>query len=405
MTREIKFLIAICGLLSVSLVSFAERVKFVETAAGENTSLSRLVVDTNEKLHLSWVKTEGDHQSLYYASLNNDAFGVAKLISQGENWFVNWADFPSLVVNENGMAAHWLQMSAEGTYDYDVRASFFDTEKQSWRTNIIVHKDGINAEHGFVSMLPMAGNKTFITWLDGRLTKTKDEQGHPGGMTLRAGVFDGEGKVLEDWLLDDLTCDCCQTSAAMSGTGPMVAYRDRTKDEVRDIYITRLENDTWSEPVAISNDNWIVAGCPVNGPDIASKNDLTAVAWFSAKNDHPEVKLVFSHDDGQTFSDPVVVASKTTNGRVGVTILDSGLVAVTWLETAGEDAKIMMAIYDKELEKSAVLVESLVIAETKSSRRSGFPTVESIGNQIFVTWTDLSSASKVQVAMFSLTAT
>ena len=408
MSRIVLFLMLVCGQLSFLSPSFAEtslpvtqgfkKAFLLETPAGENTSLSRLVSDVKGNLHLSWVKTTGDKQGLYYSTLNEHSWSPSKLIAEGDNWFVNWADFPSLVVNQNSMTAHWLQMSAEGTYDYDVRASFFDSVKQTWGEDIVVHKDGVNAEHGFVSMLPMADDQTFVTWLDGRLTKTKNDEGELGGMTLRAGVFDSQGNVQEDWLLDELTCDCCQTNAAMTETGPVVVYRDRTKDEVRDIYITRLENGLWSKPVAVSHDNWVVAGCPVNGPDIASKNGLMAVSWFSAKNDRPEVKLAYSHDGGKTFGEPILVAHNSTNGRVGVTILDNGLVAVTWLETEGENAKIMMAYYGSD----TTLLMSFVVADTKASRRSGFPIVESLNDDVYVTWTDISGIAKVKVAKIPL---
>ncbi|MFT6753630.1 MAG: hypothetical protein ACJA2O_003826 [Candidatus Azotimanducaceae bacterium] len=405
MNRMTLFLILVCGQLSVPMLSFAEasipeKVILLKTPSGENTSLSRLVSDAKGELHLSWVKTTGDHQGLYYSTLNELSWSPAKLIAEGDNWFVNWADFPSLVVNQNSMTAHWLQMRAEGTYDYDVRASFFDSVKQIWGEDIVVHKDGVNAEHGFVSMLPMADDNTFITWLDGRLTKTKDDRGELGGMTLRAGVFDRRGNIQEDWLLDELTCDCCQTNAAMTDVGPVVVYRDRTIDEVRDIYITRLENNVWSKPVAVSHDNWVVAGCPVNGPDVSAKNGLMVVSWFSAKNDRSEVKLAYSHDAGKTFGEPVVVAQNSTNGRVGVTILDSGIVAATWLETENQNAKIMVAYYGQ----NTTLLSSFVVAETKSSRRSGFPMVESIGDDVYLTWTDISGSAKVNVAKIPLPA-
>ena len=35
--------------------------------------------------------------------------------------------------------------------------------------------------------------------------------------------------------------ECCPTTAAMTADGPIVAYRDRSPEEVPDIYITRLD--------------------------------------------------------------------------------------------------------------------------------------------------------------------
>ena len=42
--------------------------------------------------------------------------------AQGANWFVNWADYPSVVaIDEKFWVAHWLAKQSGGkTYDYDV---------------------------------------------------------------------------------------------------------------------------------------------------------------------------------------------------------------------------------------------------------------------------------------------
>jgi hypothetical protein len=86
----------------------AATVELLQTPAGDRTSLSRLTTDAKGNLHLSWVKSSGKLSSLYYSSLTGDAWSNASLISKGDDWFVNWADFPFLSVNDAGMAAHWL---------------------------------------------------------------------------------------------------------------------------------------------------------------------------------------------------------------------------------------------------------------------------------------------------------
>ena len=50
-------------------------------------------------------------------------------------------------------------------------------------------------------------------------------------MTLRYASFDGEGNKIEESLLDDKVCDCCQTDAAMTSKGPIIVYRNRSDEE------------------------------------------------------------------------------------------------------------------------------------------------------------------------------
>jgi hypothetical protein len=379
------------------------QVSMLAPPAAAATSLSRLITDARGKIHLSWVESRDANSALYYATLEGDTWGQANLIQQGNDWFVNWADFPFLAVTDRGMVAHWLQKTAEGTYDYAINAVFFDQEKHRWGQPITIHKDGVSAEHGFVSMLPLAEGRSFMTWLDGRNTKPAtpsepgtDASGHTmtGGMTLRAAVFDQHGATLEDWELDSLTCDCCNTSSAMSAADPVVVYRDRTEKEIRDIYITRLVDGHWTKPTAVSADHWEVPGCPVNGPAVAAQGHLTAVVWFTAKDDQPKVQLAISQDDGESFGPPVLVDQGATNGRVSMAILESGAIAISWLHTNGKDAALKLALYSP---KGDLLAETTVAA-TKSSRRSGFPVIASRGDDVYVTWTDITADTQVKVA-------
>jgi hypothetical protein len=220
-----------------------------------------------------------------------------------------------------------------------------------------------------------------------------------GAMTLRAGIFDPDGKTLQEWELDGRTCDCCQTSAALAAAGPVVVYRDRSEEETRDIYITRRVAGQWSEPVAVHHDGWKIAGCPVNGPAVAARENRVAVAWFSARDDSPEVKMALSGDGGATFSAPVMVASKTTNGRVGATWLASGKLALSWMNTRGDTAQLMLALYDAD----GKLLDQVQVAESQASRRSGFPVIGSVGDDVYMTWTDIAGDPQVKVAQIRFT--
>lgn len=385
-----------------SAISHGMEVSLIDSPAEDNTALSRLVTDPSGGVHLSWVESVENKSTLFYSSLHQDQWGEPQAVASGDDWFVNWADFPVLSVNDSSKVAHWLRKSSDGTYNYDVVARFYDDRSSKWSDGIVIHKDGISAEHGFVSMLPMSHNRTFITWLDGRNTTGHaghDEGSHSsGGMTLRGGIFSVAGETISEWQLDDLACDCCQTSAALTTNGPVVVYRDRTRDEIRDIYITRWVNDQWTTPKPVHSDGWQIAGCPVNGPSMAAQGDQLAVAWFSAKDNQPQVKLAISQDQGEHFVAPIVIANGDTNGRVSLAMTGSGQIAVSWLQIAGSEAELKLSLF----EPSGELVETATIAKTKSSRRSGFPVITAQNNTLFVSWTDISNGSSVKVARVNL---
>jgi hypothetical protein len=378
---------------SVSLSSGAAgqgRIEHLPSPAPSNSSLSRVVANESGDIYLSWVSQDAEQATLAFSQLTSAGWDTPKVISRGNNWFVNWADFPALSVDASGMVALWLQISAQGTYDYDIRARFYPQDKATWTEAQTIHTDDVSAEHGFVSMLPTNNGNTLITWLDGRETKHGDPL---GAMTLRAGIFDKSGANVKEWDLDHRVCDCCQTSSAMTEKGPIVVYRDRSAEELRDIYATRLVDGVWTAPLPIHNDNWEIAGCPVNGPSVAAMKERVAVAWFSAKDDTPKIQLVMSTDSGLNFSDPIVVESPNTNGRVGAVILESTEIVVSWMDTTDE-AKIMLSRYDIKGE----FLDSTEVASSSASRRSGFPIIEAVGNSVYVTWTDISTTPQVRVA-------
>ena len=378
-----------------------QTIEMINFSGQRNSSLPRLEKGADDKIYLSWVEKNGEKSTLQYSQLWEDSWSVPTTIASGNNWFVNWADFPSLVVNKQQMGAHWLQKSKEGTYDYDIQVSFSADNGKTWKPSFTPHNDGVAAEHGFVSMLPMQNENTFITWLDGRNTKgeghgedTHGGHGEAGAMTLRAGIFNPEGNKIDEWELDDRVCDCCQTAAANTDNGPIVVYRDRSETEIRDMSIVRWVNGEWTAPTNIAIEMWEMPGCPVNGPAVTANGQNVAVTWFTAKNGFPQVKIAFSDNGGASFSEATVVSEGSTIGRLGITSLANGHAAISWMDSQNDLAAIMVAEYDA----MGTLINKLKVAESKASRASGFPVITSIDNTIYMAWTEVNEETVVKTA-------
>jgi len=135
-------------------------------------------------------------------------------------------------------------------------------------------------------------------------------------------------------VIDDRVCECCPTAAALTSEGPIVAFRDRSQDEIRDIAVSRLVDGRWSEPAAVHRDNWQINACPVNGPALGASGRDVAVAWFTVAEDLGHVFVAFSSDAGRTFGAPVRVDDVSALGRVDVELLPDGAAIVSWIEVA-----------------------------------------------------------------------
>jgi len=364
--------------------------------AGEGAQPNLFVMDDGRPL-LSWVGFLNDTtDALMFSVYENGSWSKTKTAAQGGDWFVNWADFPSMAVfsgQDKAMAGHWLQKSDKGTFDYDVRIAQSNDGGNTWDESFIIHRDSIAAEHGFVTMVPVSEDRLFATWLDGRNTKgdamADGEHGHHGAMTIRGAQFDRDGNLYNEVELDTKTCDCCQTDAAMTSQGIVVVYRDRSDDEIRDIYIVREQADGWTEPKTVHHDGWKIAGCPVNGPAIAAKGDFVALAWHSEANSEPKVQLVYSRDAGATFSIPIRIDNGSPMGRVDVIILSDGSTFVTWLENQEQGAVIIGAHVDAH----RAIIDKTPLVNSDAARSSGFPVLESTKDGLMLAWTEVSSST------------
>jgi len=358
-----------------------------------------LFTDKNGLVYLSWIEKTKGQSVLRFSVLNNEEWSVPNTIASGNNWFVNWADYPMLASDgNNNLMAHFLQKSGKGTYAYDVKLSTSADNGKLWSDPKILHDDGKPAEHGFVSLIPYE-DQYFVSWLDGRNTVSEKvntsakQDEDKGAMSLRAATINKQGIKSAEWELDNRVCDCCQTSAALTANGPVVVYRDRSDEEIRDISIVRLVNGKWTEPKTIFPDQWKITGCPVNGPRADALGNNLAITWFSSPDTTSQVNIIFSADGGANFNKPIRIDEEKAIGRVDVVMLDEKSAMVSWME--GAVIKAMKVYMDGKKDPS------ILIASSSESRSSGFPQLTKSGNNLIFAWTDDKSKA-IKVTMLAL---
>jgi hypothetical protein len=342
-------------------------------------------------LLISWLEPgadEGQFRLRQAAWQADRRWSVASEVVTGADWFINWADFPSVVpIDQRRWVAHWLQQKPGGVYSYDAMVRLSEDGGASWGPPRALHDDGTATEHGFVSIAGVAGN-AYAVWLDGRRTLGEAHAGHDSGhhgggsaMTLR-GASVAPGTQDAGVEIDDRVCDCCQTDVAPVGDGLVVVYRDRDAGELRDIHAVRLGAEGWSAPVPVHADGWRIDACPVNGPAVAALGDVVVVAWFTAP-DMPRVRLAYSGDGGRSFAAPIEVASGKVAGRVDVVLLPDRRAVVSWMAETAAGAVIRAQPFTA----AGAAGTTVDVAATDVARTSGFPQMLGTGDGLLFAWT------------------
>ena len=235
-----------------SRVLTVREIEFPHDAPGK---YPRSVLGADGRTYLSWISQVDRQATLRFVELTAEGFSDARTIAEGDDWFVNWADFPSIAATADGtLAAHWLQRAGGGRYAYGVRVACSTDGGKTWGEPFWLHEDQSPAEHGFATLVPGPDGGFTGVWLDGR------DMRETGSMTLRSTTFGVSGPTGDEVLIDPKVCDCCPTDAVYSEGELVAVYRDRTDAEIRDISRLRRVDGVWGESDAANNDLWFTPG-------------------------------------------------------------------------------------------------------------------------------------------------
>jgi hypothetical protein len=174
----------------------------------------------------------------------------------------------------------------------------------------------------------------------------------------------------------------------------LVAYRDHTPQDIRDIAVVRFENGRWLPSKILNADKWEINACPVNGASAAAKDNRVAIAWYTEAQDSPRTQLVFSSDGGATFGKPIRVSSGNSFGHVSTALNDQGDAVVSWLEEGkGADGVLLLV---RQVTTAGVAGPVAQVAQ--GSRLSiGYPRLVHAGSETWIAWGN-SGTGKIQTA-------
>lgn len=207
-------------------------------------------------------------------------------------------------------------------------------------------------------------------------------KGEDAPSVLKRTVVSSDGKVLKEESLDSDVCTCCPTSVVRTGKGLLVAYRDHTPKNVRDIAVIRFENGKWLPSKILNPDQWEINACPVNGASASAIGNRVGIAWYTEGGDKPRTQLIFSTDGGVTFGKPILLSAGNSFGHASIALDDQGGAFVSWLEEGKDDGVQLMV---RHVSSAGVAVPAAQVAQ--GSRQSiGYPRLLHTGAETWIAW-------------------
>jgi len=313
---------------------------------------------TDGRVVLSWLEPRPDKGYRFRAAIGRDLQSEPPVtIDDSPDITMFSANLPGVAELPGGaMMAYWERADPKANddpYATSIHLARSEDNGKSWAPIPSPHAGGRPGMHSFLSAFT-GGSEFGLVWLDAQNQRHIHKAGangsasgdeYLGAVGLRYASFLSDGRQVADSFIDPITCECCPTSAAVTSRGPIVVYRNRVAPPgarpediryetatVRDIYLTRLENSHWSEPNRVYADNWVINGCPDNGPAVDASGNDVVVAWWTGGGDQPHVSVAFSKDSGTTFGRPMRISTKRAEGQVTVALVDHGAAIVGWLE-------------------------------------------------------------------------
>ena len=269
----------------------------------------------------------------------NDVDGDARL---------NGEQPPRIAMRERDVTVVWTTKGAAGTTLLQARSA--DGGRTFHKAAPIPGGDAAG-NRGWENVTVDGDGRVFAVWLDHRemadagVAATHHQhhaEGKPDGVAMaqksKLYVATLDGRVTPRAVTGGV-CYCCKTAIAAGGDGAIyAAWRHVYPGNIRDIAFTQSRDGgrTFGAPIRVSEDKWVLEGCPDDGPAmVVDRASHVHVVWPTLVSENgTETTALFyaSSDDGRSFLARQRVPTRGMPHHPQIAIGASGVPAIAWDE-------------------------------------------------------------------------
>jgi hypothetical protein len=196
-------------------------------------------------------------------------------------------------------------------------------------------------------------------------------------------------------------CYCCKTSIATdAGGGIYAAWRHVYDGNIRDIAFSRSSDGgrSFSAPVRVSEDKWVLDGCPENGPALAvDQQKRIHVVWPTlvpgpSSSTEPALGMFYAtSQDGVHFSPRQQLPTEGFPRHVQIAVTAQGEIVTVWEEQAPGVRRVVLA--RGKVNSSGVA--QLVRQPIDDAAPATYPVVAATDGGTIIAWTSGSTGQTV----------
>lgn len=306
---------------------------FSVTDTAFNTSCSYLTHNASGVPVVSWAQENKKEKTtqVWYAvfSDSTDTFGEPQLIPTSADVEPHGENMPKIIFQKNGdvLALYSINNPHPGNaYTGAIYYTRSFDHGKTWSPATPLIKDtGKSFDQRYFDVALLPNGEIGLIWLN---------NSEPEGSTLYFATTNGRNGFGTAKVIAHHTCQCCRTDIMVDSAGVIhAAWRTIFHDSIRDMAysISKDSGKTFSSPVRISPDNWVVDGCPHTGPCMAMNKDGIHFTWFTMGGGGG---VYYNHKDNDKpgFSPRQAVSSLSSAKHPQIASLPDNDLAIVWDE-------------------------------------------------------------------------